>query len=89
VTARTVLDLPQRNRGITISIQTTISHPFANRPVWFRRALSFDHNPLENQPIVKGNNRYGAKGTIRCLACQRRKGKVHSRNSNSMYWYVV
>ena len=25
---------------------------------------------------MKGNNRYGAKGTIRCLACQRRKGKV-------------
>ena len=42
----------------------------------------------EPWPLVKGNNRYGAKGTIRCLACQRRKGKVFQVLSLVAYFSV-
>ena len=48
--------------------------------------MTYIPRPPENQPIVKGNNRYGAKGTIRCLACQRRKGKV---SIILIYWLVL
>jgi hypothetical protein len=71
-----ILPMDSRMQGQANSLhhQPSIELPTAKKTKYLIWGMSLNNRMGE---FIAGNNRFGSKGTIRCMKCQTRKGKVY------------